>query len=166
MGPTLLLLLSGPGGSSGGGGPVVAVDLRSALYKSLANDPAIVAVVGSRVYPTFLPQTGKHPCVVFTVISDVRAKGLSGTLGAATARVQFDLRAYRLSDAVALKEALRLKWEGYRGEMQGLEVLWAEPVSEHDFARDPEDASDDRPVVIEVDYFFKYRQSLIPSPTG
>lgn len=162
-GATLLLFF--PGDGSTPPPPPPPPDIRAAVYAALVADAAVAAIVGTRVYPVFLPQTGREPCIVFTVISDVRVRGLAGTLGAAEARVQFDLRAMRLADAVALKEALRAKWEGYRGTMQNLEILSAWPVSEHDFARDPQDASDGRPVIVEVDYILKYRQSLI-SPTG
>lgn len=58
----------------------------------LVSDPAVAALVGTRVYPLELPQSCQLPAIVCTVVSDVSEESFTGKVATTlkASRVQVD----------------------------------------------------------------------------
>lgn len=88
----------------------------------LLSDAAIAALVGTRVYPTILPQASTFPAITYQRISRIPVADHLSDVGAlARPRVQVDSWAGTRDGAEALGEAVRRKLNGYRGPVAGSE---------------------------------------------
>jgi hypothetical protein len=65
-------------------------DFATALRTRLVNAAPVPAIVGTRIYPTFVAQGASLPYVRYQVISDPRPEHLQGYDGARVSRVQCD----------------------------------------------------------------------------
>lgn len=81
--------------------------IGSSLFSVLSADAGVTALADTRIYPVVMPQGGKLPALVYTVVDDVPENSLAGwTSGLSNARVQIDcyakgyIAAQTLADAV------------------------------------------------------------------
>ncbi len=77
-------------------------DFQASLRTRLANDTAVAAVVGTRIYWVERPQLASLPAVVLQTISDPRPQHLKGNDGARSTRVQVDCWAATYAAALTL----------------------------------------------------------------
>lgn len=77
----------------------------------------VVAVMGSRFYPLYLPQSPSYPAATYQRISAPRDYTSDGADGHVPVRMQIDVYGERYADARAGADALRLALSGYRGAM-------------------------------------------------
>lgn len=75
---------------------------RSLLYTRLTTFPALVALIGTRVYHGSLPQNPTYPAVVYHVISDEEHWHAWGR-----PRVQIDAYAGTYDSAIAIRDTVR-----------------------------------------------------------
>lgn len=88
----------------------------------LLSDSAIASLVGTRVYPTLLPQGPTMPAITYQRISRISvADHLAGPGALARPRVQIDSWGSTHDQAEALGEAVRRRLNGYRGPVTGAE---------------------------------------------
>lgn len=91
------------------------MDIGTVLRSLLVTDPAIVAVVGTRVYPIKAPQSPTYPLITYQQISGVRETTLHGRAGLARPRFQIDAwyaetgTGYKLSRALGALILARLE---------------------------------------------------------
>ena len=90
------------------------MNLKTAIYEQLTNDPAITAIVGDRVFRTFAPEA-TTPFLTFQRISAVNQNDID----CVTERYQFDLVGMVEHDDLLeeLKEALLDNLNRFRGDL-------------------------------------------------
>lgn len=91
------------------------METGSTLHAFLTSNPAIAAVVGSRVYPVQLPQKPTLPAVRYNTISGLRTQSQPGVQGLRRPRVQIDCYAETYAAAVNLRELVAARLNSYRG---------------------------------------------------
>lgn len=92
--------------------------IEEAFWAKVTGVAAISAIVGTRVYPIFVPQTGKYPCITYTSQLEIRGKSNAGTNGLNKTNIEIhcwettDALAHVLGAAVvtALKNQSRVTW--------------------------------------------------------
>ena len=81
------------------------MDIETALVTHILADPAIVAVIGNRLYPLAIPQGGEVPAIVYQRVSSPRTLTLDGD-SVNSPRIQFSCYAETFGQAKQL--AMRL----------------------------------------------------------
>ena len=99
----------------------IPLDARTFL---IAN-AGLTALIGTRIYPSVLPQTPTLPAVVYQTISDVREMLHDGPQGLPVARIQYDCWGVSYTSARNTANALRTAADGYRGAMGASAVGFA-----------------------------------------
>ena len=87
--------------------------LGELIYTALTTDAGVSALVGSRVYPLYLPQDPTLPAVTYQQISRVRRSERSTV---SRVRVQFDCWAQTYREARQLADTLRPALDGYHAQ--------------------------------------------------
>ncbi len=84
------------------------MSVRAAFAALLGSQPAVAALVGSRIYPLVLPRRSRtYPAISYQMISDtLAADAADGTLEAHQARLQVNCWALTYAAADALAEAV------------------------------------------------------------
>ena len=95
------------------------VQLRSLL----ADDTAIAALVGTRIYWNTIPQTATDPCVVMYVISRLADAHHGGANRLNNWIVQIDVRAVTYASAIAVRDAIVTKLHAKRFSQGGLKIV-------------------------------------------
>lgn len=95
--------------------------IESSLYAYLSGETTITDIT-SRIYPHLMPQGAALPAVTYRVISRPHEHHTEGSAGAARARIQIDSWANTLLAATTLAEAIRLKLQGFSGDMEGTHI--------------------------------------------
>lgn len=105
--------------------------LEQAIYSYISTYPGLIALVGSRIYPLVMPQNPTYPTVVYSRVSRVYEKDLSGTAWNQS-RMQFSVYATKYSDAKAVAEQIRAAFRDYKGEINGINIMLADVTNEID----------------------------------
>lgn len=139
-----------------------AVSLRLALVAALKADPAVVAIVGDRVFPGIVPQTVSLPAIAYQVVSLARnrPRDLAGRNLIPSARIQISALSRSLSECEAAIEAVRQAIDAFRGDLggAGLTVVDTIAIDERDLHEDVGDATA-RPIFRTVaDYLVRFRE--------
>lgn len=91
--------------------------MESALRNFIISDTAVAALVGSRMYPGRLPQAATFPAITYSTVSVVRGHNMQGPEGMPFTRLQLDMWGESFSDARAVAEAVRLRLDGFAGDI-------------------------------------------------
>ena len=83
------------------------VDFESVLLRMLQEDAGLSALVGSKVFPLFIPSGNFLPCVTFQRIGGRPANTLSGASGLEEIDLQIDVWARDYDEAKAIAKAVR-----------------------------------------------------------
>lgn len=65
-----------------------------AIVAALAANPAVVALVGAKIFPNVAPQGTVAPWVVYSVISDIPENALTGDASTRIASIRLQVDAY------------------------------------------------------------------------
>ena len=84
-----------------------AVDFETVLLRMLQEDAGLSALVGSKVFPLFIPSGNFLPCVTFQRIGGRPANTLSGASGLEEIDLQIDVWARDYDEAKAIAKAVR-----------------------------------------------------------
>lgn len=87
---------------------------------ALLADATVAGLVGTRVYPRYLPQGGALPAIALHLISGVPDQASSGPTGPIERRVQVDCWAERYAAAASLAKAVRDRLDGLNGTFSGI----------------------------------------------
>lgn len=79
-------------------------DFTTALFTRLSTDPQVSGVIGTKVYPTIVPQDKALPYIRYQIVSDPRPEHLGGYDRARAVRVQVDCFATSYVTARGLAE--------------------------------------------------------------
>jgi hypothetical protein len=85
--------------------------IGSAVFSALSGDATVAGLVGTKIYPSKMPQgprASDYKAIVYLVVSDVPANAITGDASnrLRNARVQVDCYAKRYEDAQTLAEAV------------------------------------------------------------
>ena len=83
------------------------VDFETVLLRMLQEDAGLSALVGSKVFPLFIPSGNFLPCVTFQRIGGRPANTLSGASGLEEIDLQIDVWARDYDEAKAIAKAVR-----------------------------------------------------------
>lgn len=113
--------------------------LEQALHAFLKANAALLALVGTRIYPVMLPQKPTLPALTYQTISTVPDYVLAGPSGLVAKRVQINCWATRewaapgYTDAQNIATAVRNALDGYSGIWPGgVEIVRAKRDNQHD----------------------------------
>lgn len=135
--------------------------IRGALWDRCRFNAGVIAIVADRVYTGVAPaDTDKPYIVIHPAISDVPARHLQGASGLSRMRAQFDCWASDSDTAWALREAVRLAMENYRGDIGTVTVrsIALENTSSDTFA--PESADELPECVERLDFSVHYVEQV------
>lgn len=131
--------------------------IREAVYSWLATTPDVVSRVGDRVYFGNLPQDSPLPAVTFHVVSNVSTHHLRGSAGVQVSRVSISAWSHHQIDIVAMVEAIRLRFDGFAGDMNGVEILSCHHQGDVDLPEAPKSGSDNWLYRTVTDYRLSHR---------
>jgi len=125
--------------------------LEEAIKSRLTTFAGLTALIGTRAYPTRMPQNPVYPNLVFTEISNIPDYVMGGQSGIARARYQIDCYADSVSGVKALAEQVRLALSGFRGTVAAVVI---------DLVLKQNSTTVDEENRVIADYFFFYREAI------
>jgi hypothetical protein len=142
-----------------------ATTFESALVARLKANPAITAIVGTRIYPLAIPQKGQLPALVYAIPSTDRVRNLAGAAGVAVARVLIDARATTYAVVKSLQELLR-QYDGFDGVLAGDVIVLNTRMEDQgdEFEWPGGTGTDVGTHHLTLTFNFKYRESLPVAP--
>lgn len=97
--------------------------IEDALYTRLTTHAGLSALIGTRAYPTLLPEKPTLPAVRYRRISGPRESAMGVDLGIAHARFQLDSFAATYTGARDVAAQVRAALQRYRATVGGVEIL-------------------------------------------
>ncbi len=91
--------------------------IEQAIFTRLSQWPALMTLVGDKIYPLRAPQNVKPPFVLYQRISAPRLRSISGGSRMANPRIQVDVYAASYSGAKALAKQVRCALDNFRGDI-------------------------------------------------
>ena len=114
------------------------MSLESSLFTFITGDPAIGALIVSRMYPGKLPQTPVLPAITYNRISSGQEYELEGEeIDVRPARFDVNCWGEGYEDVVTLGAAVRARVSGYHGAM-GADTVQAILVEDERDGYEPE----------------------------
>lgn len=98
------------------------MSLETGLRAFLLADPAVAAIIATRLTPLILPQNPTYPAASYQRITGARLSSFDGPAGRAMPLMQLDAYAETYGAAKGLAEALRRALDGYKGAMGAVQV--------------------------------------------
>lgn len=131
------------GGSSTGAGagpdPDAPKTARQAIYRLLATDATLDALVGGRVYPTWRPQDGPLPAVTMVQAGMREPRKLAGSAAYRSARLRISAWGVDPEQAEEVAEAIRARLLDFRGPVGRVFLGQVAALGEVDMSEDGED---------------------------
>lgn len=107
-----------------------------ALWQFLKDNSKISAIVGSRIYPTGLPQPPVFPAVTYSLISRSPTRDLSGTVFW-NSRFQLTCWSMSYKEAKALAQSIKIAIDGYTDSIGDFKIIDSQIGNEVDL-KEPE----------------------------
>ncbi len=127
----------------------------------LLSKSAVTTVVGTRVFPNFIPEKNtSYPVIVYAVVSQVPAHNLAGGAGYAETRIQLDVYCKTAVERDSLTEILRNELQGFAGTMGSSTVSSVVYRNAIDLYEPPIDSSDVGLFRNSTDYWIRHSQSV------
>ena len=139
----------------------IGADVRTYLLTK----SAVTTVVGTRIYPGFVPQKiSTYPLVVYSVVSSIAKDLLTGGAGWAETRIQLDVYATTAVARDSLVEILRDELQGFpttSSKTMGSSTVTAVVyLNSLDLYEPPQDNSDTGLFRNSTDYWFRHSQAV------
>lgn len=94
----------------------------SAVLFTIRNDATVTGLVGTRVYPDFLPEDSQKPAVIAYVSTEVSENVIDGFLGFETATIRVEAYGRSRSEADGVIQAARMSLNGMFGVVNGTPI--------------------------------------------
>lgn len=94
--------------------------MESSFRALLTGDAALTALVGARIYWNAIPQNAADPCVVMYRVAGGPGIHMQGSDGLTNATVQIDVRATKVTDMWAVRDAIVVNLHGFKGDQGGI----------------------------------------------
>ena len=92
------------------------------IYSRLSTDGAILAYVGSKIYPDIVPQNVQYPFVVYTITNSTPVDYKDGQSNLEEIELQIDVYTQNYDDTQDLANLIRNRLDRFVGIVEGVEV--------------------------------------------
>jgi hypothetical protein len=92
------------------------------IYSRLSTDGAILAYVGSKIYPDIVPQNVQYPFVVYTITNSTPVDYKDGQSNLEEIELQIDVYTQNYDDTQDLSNLIRNRLDRFVGTVEGVEV--------------------------------------------
>jgi hypothetical protein len=92
------------------------------IYNRLSTDGAILAYVGSKIYPDIVPQNVQYPFVVYTITNSTPVDYKDGQSNLEEIEIQIDVYTQNYDDTQDLSNLIRNRLDRFVGIVEGVEV--------------------------------------------
>lgn len=92
------------------------------IYSRLSTDGAILAYVGSKIYPDIVPQNVQYPFVVYTITNSTPVDYKDGQSNLEEIEIQIDVYTQNYDDTQDLANHIRNRLDRFVGTVEGVEV--------------------------------------------
>jgi hypothetical protein len=92
------------------------------IYSRLSTDGAILAYVGSKIYPDIVPQNVQYPFVVYTITNSTPVDYKDGQCNLEEIEIQIDVYTQNYDDTQDLANLIRNRLDRFVGTVEGVEV--------------------------------------------
>jgi hypothetical protein len=92
------------------------------IYSRLSTDGAILAYVGSKIYPDIVPQNVQYPFVVYTITNSTPVDYKDGQSNLEEIEIQVDVYTQNYDDTQDLANLIRDRLDRFVGTVEGVEV--------------------------------------------
>jgi hypothetical protein len=92
------------------------------IYSRLSTDGAILAYVGSKIYPDIVPQNVQYPFVVYTITNSTPVDYKDGQSNLEEIELQIDVYTQNYDDTQDLANLIRNRLDRFVGTIEGVEV--------------------------------------------
>jgi hypothetical protein len=92
------------------------------IYSRLSTDGAILAYVGSKIYPDIVPQNVQYPFVVYTITNSIPVDYKDGQSNLEEISLQIDVYTQNYDDTQDLANLIRNRLDRFVGTVEGVEV--------------------------------------------
>lgn len=110
----------------------VADEIEKALFTALVLNPAVSALVSSRIYPNKIPQKVRMPALAYQQNGGKRDHTMSGPIGMVNSVFDISCESESYSGARALAKAVRQCLDGYKGTVGTVEIGAVFLIDEYD----------------------------------
>jgi len=131
----------------------------AALWEILHTDATVEALVGTAIYPGFVPQHASMPAIVYQRISAVRTLTFGGPLGYVDARYQVTAWDDSFGDCLTLADAIRLRLDGYRGTVGSIVIHGLSLENQSDVAEEPAESQQRLRWGCRMDFMLTYAET-------
>lgn len=140
------------------------MSIEAAARKLLLADSSIASAIAGRIRPRALAQSDPLPGIVYHEIDSPSEEHLRGGAGLAHTRIQFDCIAATRSQALYLRELVRLVLQGIRGTVEvgesRVEITGTSVGTRRGEYDPPTDGSDQGSYVAMIDILFSHREPV------
>lgn len=120
---------------------------------ALLGQPAVVAVLGDRVYPVNLPTDPVLPAVAYQVVGETRPRRARGRSGLVRSQVQLSVVGSDYDEAHAVADVIRQAIDRVQGEFVGITIRDVLEDGTHD------DPGDNAPQLVAMTWVMHWRES-------
>jgi hypothetical protein len=106
--------------------------IERAIFSILTDDVTVSGLVGTRVFPVYVPQNANMPCITQQQLSGPRDNTLDGPSGLVDARFQINCWGSTYIEADDVFEAVRKALSGFLGTVLGVEIQSSDVEDEGD----------------------------------
>jgi hypothetical protein len=135
-------------------------DIGVGIRTYLLTKTAITDIVGTRIYPTILPQNATLPAIVFDVFGGTPDDVLTGSSGSFRAVVDLECISANHITSNDLAEQVRLVTQGYFGAMGDEQINAARLLSRSENYVQPIDGSDVGRHVVSISLEITHNQTI------
>ena len=92
------------------------------IYNRLSTEGAILAYVGTKIYPDIVPQNVQYPFVVYTIVNSLPVDFKDGQSNLEEITLQIDVYTQNYDDTQDLSNLIRNRLDRFVGIVEGVEV--------------------------------------------
>jgi len=92
------------------------------IYNRLSTNGAILAYVGTKIYPDIVPQNVQYPFVVYTIVNSLPVDFKDGQSNLEEITLQIDVYTQSYDDTQDLSNLIRNRLDRFVGTVEGVEV--------------------------------------------
>ncbi len=142
--------------------PTPTEELKVALLAALEADPAAAALFGDRIYPVIIPQSSPQGAATLTYQFEQSQHDttLTAPAGIRYVSILFRVSSFDHADIESGREVIRNFFQGFRGELDGLPIIYIYFDTENDGYDEPISGNDIGTYWKELPFTFKLRESM------
>ncbi len=122
---------------------MTTADPYTSVRTFLLTDATVLAAVGSRIYPDYLPEGAAFPAIRLVLIASSAEPHMTNVSACSTMLMQIDVGSDTRLEANSIAETIRMLLSGYRGAMGSLDVRSCYVHRQDAVSLAPEDSSDE-----------------------